>query len=144
MHEEQHATSGLETQVSREDDTNTSSASDDKARRKRGGSTRHQLIVHKVHPDGTVECQLLCKQKTISFKFNRSDTTPQDIIEGMIKQELLKPGPHTTLEEHLKEIIGQLNANPDKIPEVTQPYVQKVRSAIVNGEGKRVQNLIKG
>ncbi|XP_044261028.1 titin isoform X1 [Tribolium madens] len=103
----------------------TSTEDKPKTRKQRSLSTRQQLIVQNVHPDGTVECQLLCKQKTISFKFNRFDTTPTDIVEGMIKQELLKPGPYKHLHEHLKDVMEQLKNNPDKVPESPKPYVQK-------------------
>lgn len=84
-----------------------------------------QLTVQKVHPDGTIECQLVTKQKTISFKFNRFDTLPSDIIEGMIKEDCLKPGTHKTLTEQLQDIIMQLQENPSKVPESPR-YVQKV------------------
>lgn len=104
----------------------TSTEDKPKIRKQRSSSTRQQLIVQTVHPDGTVECQLLCKQKTISFKFNRFDTKPSDIVEGMIKQELLKPGPHQNLHDHLKDVMEQLKTNPDKVPESPKPYVQKV------------------
>lgn len=99
-----------------------------KSRKHRSSSMRqHQkLVIQNVHPDGTVECQLLCKQKTISFKFNSFDTTPTDIIDGMIKQELLKDGPHKSLHDHLKDVMEQLKKNPDKVPDNPKPYVQKV------------------
>ncbi|XP_064214504.1 serine/threonine-protein kinase Wnk isoform X2 [Tribolium castaneum] len=103
----------------------TSTEDKPKTRKQRSLTTRQQLIVQNVHPDGTVECQLLCKQKTISFKFNRFDTTPTDIVEGMIKQELLKPGPYKHLHEHLKDVMEQLKNNPDKVPDSPKPYVQK-------------------
>ncbi|XP_023012196.2 uncharacterized protein isoform X11 [Leptinotarsa decemlineata] len=109
----------------------SSSSTDEKPRRKRG-SLKYQLIVDKVHPDGIVECQLLCKQKQISFKFNRSGTKPSDIIDGMIKQECLDE-PHKQLRDHLQEVIDKLNVNPDRIPESARAkpwaYVQKVRHA---------------
>ncbi|KAJ8983505.1 hypothetical protein NQ317_005163, partial [Molorchus minor] len=105
-----------------------SSSVDEKPRRKRS-SFKHQLIVDSVYPDGTVECQLLCKQKTISFKFNRLDTKPTDIVVGMIKQQLLKDGPHRQLTDLLQEVIDQLKIAPDRIPECAKAkpsgYVQK-------------------
>mgnify|MGYP005984465193 FL=1 len=104
----------------------TSTEDKPKPRKHRSSSARQQLVVQNVHPDGTVECQLLCKQKTISFKFNRFDTTPADIIDGMVKQELLKTGPHRHLNDHLKDVMEQLKKNPDKVPESPKPYVQKV------------------
>lgn len=120
-------------EISSKDDISTSeqvseeTSNEDKPKsRKLHRSSRQQLIVENVHPDGTVECQLLCKQKTISFKFNRFDTTPTDIIDGMIKQELLKPGPYKHLNDHLKDIMEQLKMNPAKVPEYPKPYVQKV------------------
>ncbi|CAH1975442.1 unnamed protein product [Acanthoscelides obtectus] len=100
-------------------------------RRKRA-ALKHQLVVDKVYPDGTVECRLLCKQKTISFKFNRLDTKPSHILDGMIKQKLLKEEPHKQLSEHLQEVIDRLKEEPDKIPECAREknvYVQKVRHA---------------
>ncbi|VEN47518.1 unnamed protein product [Callosobruchus maculatus] len=96
-------------------------------RRKRA-ALKHHLVVDKVYPDGTVECRLLCKQKTISFKFNRLDTKPSHILDGMIKQKLLKEGPHKQLAEHLQEVIDRLKEEPDKIPECAREknvYVQK-------------------
>lgn len=104
-----------------------------KIRKHRSSSVRQhqQLVIQNVHPDGTVECQLLCKQKTISFKFNSFDTTPTDIVDGMIKQELLKPGPHKSLHDHLKDVMEQLKKNPDKVPDSPKPYVQKVTKLLI-------------
>lgn len=105
----------------------TSTSTEDKPKRQR--SSRHgvqQLVVQNVHADGTVECQLLNKQKTISFKFNRLDTSPQDIVQGLVKEELLKQGVNRGFSEQLKDIIKQLKENPEKVPMVHQPYVQKV------------------
>lgn len=119
----------LDLSTSEQVSSEISSSTEEKPRRKRS-AFKHQLIVDNVYPDGTVECQLLCKQKTISFKFNRLDTKPSHIIEGMIKQQLLKDGPHKHLRDHLQEVIDQLKIEPDKIPEcarATPPgYVQKV------------------
>ncbi|KAJ8916071.1 hypothetical protein NQ315_010939, partial [Exocentrus adspersus] len=106
----------------------SSESTEEKPRRKRS-AFKHQLIVDNVYPDGTVECQLLCKQKTISFKFNRLDTKPSHIIEGMIKQQLLKDGPHKHLRDHLQEVIDQLKIQPDTVPDCAKAkpsgYVQK-------------------
>lgn len=102
----------------------TSPATTDKVRRRPKYSLK-QLSVQKVHPDGTVECQLVCKQKTISFKFNRFDTLPSDIIEGMIQEDCLKPGTHKSLLDQLQDVITQLQENPSKVPECPR-YVQKV------------------
>lgn len=116
--------------VSTSEQLSEETSNDEKPRRSKRGSFKHQLIVENVYPDGTVECQLRCKQKTISFKFNRLDTTPSDIIEGMIKQGLLKEGPYKQLSDHLKEVIDQLKVNPSQIPDCgATPYVQKVRVA---------------
>jgi hypothetical protein len=41
----------------------TSTEDKPKPRKHRSSSSRQQLVVQNVHPDGTVECQLLCKQK---------------------------------------------------------------------------------
>lgn len=84
-----------------------------------------QVMVQSVHPDGTVECQLLCKQKTINFKFNRFDNQPSDIIEGMLNEDCLNSVSQKTLTEQLNDIIKQLQENPSKIPECWR-YVQKV------------------
>lgn len=59
----------------------------------------------------------MSKQQTISFKFNRLDTTPSDIIEGMTKQDLLKAGQHDKLRSHLHEVMIELKLRPDQIPE---------------------------
>lgn len=90
-----------------------------------------QVMVQSVHPDGTVECQLLCKQKTINFKFNRFDNQPSDIIEGMLNEDCLNSVSQKTLTEQLNDIIKQLQENPSKIPECWR-YVQKVYHSIVN------------
>ncbi|RZC40188.1 mediator of RNA polymerase II transcription subunit 26, partial [Asbolus verrucosus] len=112
--------------VSTSEQVSEETSTEDKPRqRKHRSSARQQLVVQNVHPDGTVECQLLCKQKTISFKFNRFDTSPGDIVEGMIKQELLKPGPHKHLNDHLRDAMEQLKKNPDRVPDAPKPYVQK-------------------
>lgn len=94
-----------------------SASNDDKQTRRKRSSFKHKLVVEKVLPDGTVECKLFCRQKTISFKFNRMDTKPSDIIEGMIRKDLLKEGPYIQLTEQLQQIIDSLNIEPDKIPE---------------------------
>lgn len=101
----------------------TSSTSDPITKKHKQSSKK--FAVQKVHIDGTVECQLICKQKTISFKFNRFDTQPNDIIEGMVKENYLKPGSHRKLTLQLTDILRQLQENPDKLPE-TPRYVQKV------------------
>lgn len=109
----------------------TSTSTEDKPKRRRTSqSIAKQLVVQNVHVDGTVECQLLNKQKTISFKFNRFDTLPQDIVEGLVKEELLKQGVHKGFSEQLKDIIKQLKENPEKVPMVHQPYVQKVLKSL--------------
>lgn len=107
-------------QVSEPNATNSSEKS-----RRRSRYSLKQLSVQKVHPDGTVECQLVCKQKTISFKFNRFDTVPSDIIDGMIQEDCLRPGSHKLLMEQLQDVITQLQQNPTKVPECSK-YVQKV------------------
>lgn len=59
-----------------------------------------------------------------------------DIIDGMIKQDLLKEGPYIQLKDHLQEIIDQLKVEPDKIPDVVKGkpiYVQKVRKNFKKG-----------
>lgn len=84
-----------------------------------------------VHKDGTVECRLVSKQQTISFKFNRLDTTASDIIEGMTKQDLLKPGQHDKLLMHLQEVMTELKLRPDQIPECA-------RSGSHGREGRKV------
>ncbi|XP_072381692.1 uncharacterized protein [Diabrotica undecimpunctata] len=115
-----------EQQVSQTRDI-SSTSSDEKPRRKRS-SLKYQLIVDNVQPDGIVECQLLCKQKSVSFKFNRFETRPSDIIEKMIKQEVLDE-PHKELKDHLQDVIDKLNAHPDKMSEAGKvkqwTYVQK-------------------
>lgn len=98
-----------------------SSSTNEKLHRRRSSKYFKQLSVQSVEGDGTVECQLLCKQKTISFKFNRLDTSPLDIIEGMVKQELLRPGSHESLAAQLRDIFKQLEENPLRIP-----HIQKV------------------
>lgn len=95
--------------------------------RRRGNNKQStkQLTVQNVYPDGTVQCNLVCKQKSVNFKFNRFDTLPSDIIEGMIQEDCLKPGSHKFLVEQLQSIIKQLQENPNEVPECTK-YVQKV------------------
>lgn len=98
------------------------------------GRSKHdskQVMVQSVHPDGTVECQLLCKQKTINFKFNRFDNQPSDIIEGMLNEDCLNSVSQKTLTEQLNDIIKQLQENPSKIPECWR-YVQKVLVYFIN------------
>lgn len=111
-------------QVSEEASTST----EDKPRKRRTSrhSTLQQLVVQTVSPQGTVECQLLCKQKTISFKFNRFDTSPSDIVGGLVKEELIKEGNHRVFTDQLKDVIRQLKEHPEKVPVVYTPYVQKV------------------
>lgn len=99
--------------------------------RRRSKYDPKQVTVQSVHPDGTVECQLLCKQKTINFKFNRFDTQPSDIIEGMLSEDCLNSVSQKTLTEQLNDIIKQLQENPSKIPECWR-YVQKVCFVIIS------------
>lgn len=125
--QQEEMSSSVSEQVSEE----TSTSTEEKPRRRR--SSRHgaqQLVVQTVNAEGTVECQLLCKQKTISFKFNRFDTSPNDIVEGLIKEELFKHGNQKILTDQLKDVIRQLLENPDKVPVVHVPYVQKVSGGV--------------
>lgn len=118
-----------ETDISATDQVSeeTSTSTEDKPRRRRSSKrSAQQLVVQSVDSAGTVECQLLCKQKTISFKFNRFDTSPSDIVEGLVKEELLKSGFQKVFIDQLKDVIRQLKDNPDKVPVVNVPYVQKV------------------
>ncbi|XP_057670128.1 uncharacterized protein LOC130902209 [Diorhabda carinulata] len=113
-----------EQQVSQIVEISSSTSSDEKPRRKRS-SLKYQLIVDNVQPDGIVECQLLCKQKSVSFKFNRLETTPSDIIDKMIKQEVLDE-PHKQLKDHLQDVIDKLNLQPSEGAKVKPwTYVQK-------------------
>lgn len=48
-----------------------------------------------------------------------------DIIEGMVKQEYLKPGSHDSLVTQLKDIMKQLEENPLRIP-----HIQKVSGKV--------------
>ncbi|KAF5280105.1 hypothetical protein FQA39_LY18139 [Lamprigera yunnana] len=104
--------------LSSEQVSEESSSTSEKSRRRRSSRYFKQLNVESVKADGTVECKLLCKQKTISFKFNRFDTTPMDIIEGMIKEELLRPGTHDSLIAQLQDVMKQLEENPLRIPHI--------------------------
>lgn len=105
----------------------TSTSTEDKLRRRRSSKrSAQQLVVQNIDSFGMVECQLLCKQKTISFKFNRFDTSPNDIVEGLVKEELLKSGFQKVFIDQLKDVIRQLKDNPEKVPVVNVPYVQKV------------------
>ncbi|KAB0790874.1 hypothetical protein PPYR_14961 [Photinus pyralis] len=114
-HEEEHKDpEALSSEQASEENSSTS----EKSHRRRSAKYSKQLSVEAVKPDGTVECQLLCKQKTISFKFNRFDTTPMDIIEGMIKEELLRPGTHDSLVAQLQDIMKQLEEHPLRIPHI--------------------------
>lgn len=102
----------------------TNSSTEDNSKRKRL-ATRPRLVIDNVYPDGTVECQLLSKQKTISFKFNHVTTRPTDIVNGMIQQELLKEGSYPNLTDSLQEIIEQLKVDSNKIPEFAKRKVRK-------------------
>lgn len=131
--DQQKKENGGSSQTPTESDVSTieqvSEETDEKPRRKRSAkhsSQQQQLVIRTVDSEGTVECQLLCKQKTISFKFNRFDTSPSDIIEGLVKEELLKPGVHKTFSDQLADVIRQLRDDPEKVPVVHAPYVQKV------------------
>lgn len=123
-----------------EDDTSLSEhlgseplvSNDEKQSRRKRSSFKYKLIVDKVSLDGTVECKLYCRQKTISFKFNRMDTKPSDIIDGMIKSDLLKEGPYTQLREQLQQIMDSLKIEPDKIPECGKAKSTTYNSQKVN------------
>lgn len=106
-----------DTSLSEQLSSEKSASTDDKQPRRKRSVFKNKLVVDNVFVDGTVECKLFCRAKTISFKFNRLDTKPSDIIEGMIKKDLLKEGPHTQLTEQLQQIIDSLKIEPDKIPE---------------------------
>lgn len=106
-----------DTSLSEQLSSEKSASNDDKQLRRKRSTFKNKLVVEKVSLDGTVECKLFCRGKTISFKFNRLDTKPSDIIEGMIKKDLLKDGPYTQLTEQLQQIIDSLKIEPDKIPE---------------------------
>ncbi|ERL87800.1 hypothetical protein D910_05189, partial [Dendroctonus ponderosae] len=109
----------IDLSVSEADHSSSTGADPEPSKRRstKRSSIRHRLIVDSVHLDGTVECRLVSKQQTISFKFNRLDTTPSDIIEGMTKQDLLKAGQHDKLRSHLHEVMIELKLRPDQIPE---------------------------
>lgn len=106
-----------DTSLSEQLSSEQSASTDDKQPKRKRSIFKNKLIVEKVFPDGTVESKLFCRAKTISFKFNRLDTKPSDIIEGMIKKDLLKEGPHTQLTEQLQQIIDSLKIEPNKIPD---------------------------
>lgn len=76
----------------------------------------NQISVRKIHSDGTVDCELVCKQKAISFKFNRLDPIPWDFFESMMGEVCSKPSERDSLMQQLAEIIKRLNENPAKIP----------------------------
>uniref|UniRef100_A0AAR5PDY8 non-specific serine/threonine protein kinase n=1 Tax=Dendroctonus ponderosae TaxID=77166 RepID=A0AAR5PDY8_DENPD len=109
----------IDLSVSEADHSSSTGADPEPSKRRstKRSSIRQRLIVDSVHLDGTVECRLVSKQQTISFKFNRLDTTPSDIIEGMTKQDLLKAGQHDKLRSHLHEVMIELKLRPDQIPE---------------------------
>ncbi|XP_060534370.1 serine/threonine-protein kinase Wnk [Cylas formicarius] len=124
--------------VSEQDASSSTGADPEPAKPRRSSSKRsslrHRLVVDAVHGDGTVECRLISKQRTVSFKFNRLDTTPTDIIDGMARQDLLEAGPHEKLRAHLERVIEELRLRPDRIPDgaataTASKDSQKVRHA---------------
>ncbi|CAH1129587.1 unnamed protein product [Ceutorhynchus assimilis] len=112
----------LDLSISEQDHSSSTGADLEPTKRRstKRSSIRHRLLVDSVHVDGTVECRLLSKQQTISFKFNRLDTTPSDIIEGMTKQDLLKAGQHEKLRSNLQEVMNELKLRPDQVPQCDQ------------------------
>lgn len=109
-----------------------SASNEDKQLKRKRSTFKHRLVVENVSVDGTVECKLYCRGKTISFKFNRLDTKPSDIIQGMIKKDLLKEGPYTQLTEQLQQIINSLKVEPDKIPECGKAITTNYNNQKVN------------
>ncbi|XP_066148787.1 serine/threonine-protein kinase Wnk isoform X1 [Euwallacea fornicatus] len=125
----------MDLSVSEQDHSSSTSADPEPSKRRatKRSSIRHRLIVDSVQADGTVECRLVSKQQTVSFKFNRLDTTASDIIDGMTKQDLLKPGQHEKLRVHLQEVMMELKLRPDQIPECA-------RSGSHGREGRKVRH----
>ncbi|KAL1501474.1 hypothetical protein ABEB36_006789 [Hypothenemus hampei] len=118
----------IDLSVSEQDHSSSAGADvEPKRRSTKRQSIKHRLIVDSVQQDGTVECRLVSKQQTITFKFNRLDTTPSDIIEGMTKQDLLKAGQHEKLRIHLQEVMTELKLRPDEIPDCARASRSRVR-----------------
>ncbi|GIY21355.1 hypothetical protein CEXT_786491 [Caerostris extrusa] len=64
-----------------------------------------------------VECQLeSTKGKTVTFKFDYTDTSPEEIANKLVITNLLAENHAEIFTDFIQEIVRQLKESPDKIP----------------------------
>ncbi|GFR33593.1 hypothetical protein TNCT_641271 [Trichonephila clavata] len=87
-----------------------------KAKRRRTQDRTPKLTVISVE-DTMVECQLeSTKGKTVTFKFDYTDTSPEEIANKLVITNLLAENHAEIFTDFIQEVIRQLKENPDKIP----------------------------
>ncbi|CAL1280793.1 unnamed protein product, partial [Larinioides sclopetarius] len=87
-----------------------------KVKRRRTQDRTPKLTVISVE-DTMVECQLeSTKGKTVTFKFDYTDTSPEEIANKLVITNLLAENHAEIFTDFIQEVIRQLKENPDKIP----------------------------
>ncbi|XP_054721257.1 serine/threonine-protein kinase WNK1-like [Uloborus diversus] len=87
-----------------------------KVKRRRTQDRTPKLTVIGVE-DTMVECQLeSTKGKTVTFKFDFTDTSPEEIANKLVITNLLAENHAEIFTDFIQEVIRQLKENPEKIP----------------------------
>ncbi|KAF8791461.1 Serine/threonine-protein kinase WNK like protein [Argiope bruennichi] len=98
------------------DSTKHQKAEKKKVKRRRTQDRTPKLTVISVE-DTMVECQLeSTKGKTVTFKFDYTDTSPEEIANKLVITNLLAENHAEIFTDFIQEVIRQLKENPDKIP----------------------------
>ncbi|XP_035219176.1 uncharacterized protein LOC118192343 isoform X4 [Stegodyphus dumicola] len=95
-----------------------------KMKRRRTQDRSPKLTVIGVE-DTMVECQLeSTKGKTVTFKFDYTDTSPEEIANKLIITNLLAENHAEIFTDFIQEVIRQLKENPERIPVIQ--YLESV------------------
>ncbi|CAG9796218.1 unnamed protein product [Diatraea saccharalis] len=77
--------------------------------------------------DNVVECQLESKSKTVTFKFDITDVNPEEITSNLVSNNLLGEWHSAAFTELIRDIVGQVVANPGVTPVVNAHHVSLPR-----------------
>ncbi|CAH2987162.1 unnamed protein product [Chilo suppressalis] len=72
--------------------------------------------------ENVVECQLDSKSKTVTFKFDITDVNPEEIASNLVSNNLLPEWQSAAFTELIRDIVGQVLANPGVTPVVNVPH----------------------
>ncbi|KAL0810169.1 hypothetical protein ABMA28_010957 [Loxostege sticticalis] len=90
-----------------------------------------KLTVLEVSEEANVvECQLESKSKTVTFKFNVTDVNPEEIASNLVSNNLLPEWQSTVFTELIRDIVGQLLADPSVTPVLNHQHHSALRLTI--------------